>query len=51
MTDNPDNERSLSGERLRAAVDEILQRVDGLPTIDSRAAEQILGYDEHGLPG
>jgi hypothetical protein len=40
----------LTGERLCAAADEILRRLDALPTIDPRAADEILGYDEHGLP-
>ena len=29
---------------------EILSRVDRLPILDSRTPEEILGYDEHGLP-
>ena len=33
-------------ERLRA----ITHRVAQLPTLDSRPADEILGYDEHGLP-
>jgi hypothetical protein len=31
-------------------LEEILRRIDDLPTIDSRSPDQILGYDEHGLP-
>jgi len=31
MTDNPNLERSLSGERPHTAVNEILRRVDALP--------------------
>lgn len=31
-------------------LEEILRRVDGLPVLDSRTADEILGYDEHGLP-
>ena len=27
-----------------------LQRVDALPVLDARPADEILGYDEHGLP-
>ena len=27
-----------------------LRRVDSLPVLDARRAEEILGYDEHGLP-
>lgn len=29
---------------------EILTRVDKLPILDSRTPDEILGYDEHGLP-
>jgi antitoxin VapB len=27
-----------------------LRRVDALPVLDDRAADEILGYDENGLP-
>ncbi len=33
-----------------ASVEEILRRVDALPTLDTRSEDEILGYDEHGLP-
>jgi len=35
---------------LAGQIDDILRRVDALPTLDSRSADEILGYDEHGLP-
>ena len=35
---------------LTSQLEEILNRVDRLPIIDSRSADEILGYDEHGLP-
>ena len=35
---------------LLAQLEEILHRVDQLPRLDSRTPEEILGYDEHGLP-
>ena len=31
-------------------IEDILHRVDAMPTIDNRSADEILGYDEHGLP-
>lgn len=31
-------------------LEEILRRVDQLPILDSRTPDEILGYDEHGLP-
>lgn len=30
-------------------VDDILRRVDSLPVLDSRPADEILGYDRNGL--
>ncbi len=31
-------------------IEDLLRRVDQLPTLDSRSADEILGYDEHGIP-
>ncbi len=31
-------------------IEELLRRVDALPTLDSRPEDEILGYDEHGIP-
>ncbi len=35
---------------LAAQIQEILQRVDALPTLDTRSADEIVGYDENGIP-
>ena len=35
---------------LAGQIEDILQRVDALPTLDSRSEDEVLGYDEHGLP-
>ena len=35
---------------LAGQVDDLLRRVDALPTLDSRPEDEILGYDEHGMP-
>jgi hypothetical protein len=35
---------------LTLQIEEILRRVDALPTVDARSAEEILGYDERGVP-
>jgi len=35
---------------LAGQIKDILGRVDALPTLDSRSQDEILGYDEHGLP-
>ncbi|MGA7461870.1 MAG: hypothetical protein WBW69_16695 [Candidatus Korobacteraceae bacterium] len=34
----------------KQAIQEILDRVDALPTLDNRTPDEILGYDENGLP-
>ncbi len=34
---------------LPGTLQDILQRVDALPNLDPRTAEEILGYDEHGI--
>jgi antitoxin VapB len=36
----------LTDERIR----EILERLDQLPRLDNRSPDDILGYDENGLP-
>jgi antitoxin VapB len=39
------------GNRILASqIEDLLRRVDGLPVLDSRPEEEILGYDEHGMP-
>jgi antitoxin VapB len=38
------------GQILASQLEEILRRVDQLPILDSRTPDEILGYDEHGLP-
>lgn len=35
---------------LSGQLEEILQRVDRLPVLDPRSPDEILGYDENGLP-
>jgi antitoxin VapB len=35
---------------LASQLDEILRRVDQLPLLDNRTEDEILGYDENGLP-
>ena len=35
---------------MMGSLEEILRRVDALPTLDTRSEDEILGYDEHGLP-
>jgi antitoxin VapB len=35
---------------LAAQIDDILQRVDAMPDLDPRTPDEIIGYDENGLP-
>jgi antitoxin VapB len=35
---------------LTGQIEDLLRRVDALPTLDSRPDDEILGYDEHGAP-
>jgi len=35
---------------LTSQLEEILARVDRLAVLDKRSPDEILGYDEHGLP-
>lgn len=38
------------GRRLADELDEIARRCASLPVLDARSADEILGYDERGLP-
>jgi antitoxin VapB len=42
--------REQRGKTLARQLEEILQRVDRLPILDSRTPDEIIGYDENGLP-
>ena len=42
--------RRLSGRRLADELDEIALHSASLPVLDARDADEILGYDEFGLP-
>jgi antitoxin VapB len=35
---------------LTSQLEDLLRRVDSLPTLDSRSEDEILGYNEHGMP-
>jgi len=35
---------------LASQIEDLLRRVDALPRLDSRTPDEILGYDENGLP-
>jgi antitoxin VapB len=38
------------GRVMTEKLEDILRRVDNLPTLDARSADDILGYDAHGVP-
>lgn len=42
--------RRRAGSDLRAELDEIARHCASLPIVDNREPDDILGYDEHGLP-
>ena len=42
--------RQRRGDILLSQLEEILHRVDQLPVLDSRTPDEIIGYDQHGLP-
>lgn len=41
---------SRAKRRLADQLDDIARHCSGLPIVDERSAEDIIGYDEHGLP-
>ena len=43
-------QRGEAIERKRQDAMEILERIWQLPVLDDRSEDEILGYDEHGLP-
>jgi antitoxin VapB len=40
----------VRGPRLRDEIRAIRRRCAALPILDDRSADEILGYDEHGVP-
>jgi antitoxin VapB len=42
--------RERRNRNLMSQLEEILHRVDQLPVLDPRTPDEIVGYDEHGLP-
>lgn len=43
-------QRRRTGRRLADELDQIARHCAGLHVLDDRAADEVLGYDEHGLP-
>jgi antitoxin VapB len=46
--DRLDRQRRVS--TLTAQLQDILRRVDNLPDLDPRSPDEIIGYDEYGVP-
>lgn len=44
------SKKKAKQKTLKADLDAILRRVDRLPDLDSRTPDEIMGYDEDGLP-
>jgi antitoxin VapB len=42
--------RERPRRRLADELEEIAEHCSGLPVLDSRSADEILGYDDHGVP-
>ncbi|MEK7862986.1 MAG: type II toxin-antitoxin system VapB family antitoxin [Chloroflexota bacterium] len=42
----PEKEKLALSRKIRR----IVRSISGLPDLDTRTADEILGYDEHGLP-
>lgn len=40
----------LTEEELIARIDEITEHAARLPVLDNRTPDEIIGYDDHGLP-
>ncbi len=43
-------QRGLRGPGVTERVRRLQEEIAALPVVDSRPAEEIIGYDEHGLP-
>jgi antitoxin VapB len=46
-----DRQRAMGGASMRARLARLASDVAAMPVIDDRTAEEIVGFDEHGLPG
>jgi len=50
MADADDHADAPVGKEAEAIIHAIQASLASLPVLDHRTAEEILGYDEHGLP-
>ena len=44
------NQERPEAEERRRSIEEVLERLRRLPVLDDRSPDEIIGYDEHGLP-
>ncbi|MFI5101796.1 MAG: hypothetical protein ACHP9V_00345 [Terriglobales bacterium] len=42
--------KNAAADQLASEIEDLLRRVDALPTLDSRPEGEILGYGEDGIP-
>jgi antitoxin VapB len=51
VRDRLERERRRRGKSIdRAKIDEIVARLAALPVVDARSPDELIGYDERGLP-
>jgi antitoxin VapB len=51
LNDRIEQETRRRGDNLdRSRLDDIVQRLVALPTVDERTPEELIGYDAEGLP-
>ena len=51
VRDRLEREQRRRGKTIdRARVDEIVAQLAALPVVDDRSPDELIGYDEHGLP-
>ena len=46
-----ERQRALAGPSMQARLARLATDVAAMPVVDDRTAEQIVGYDQDGLPG
>jgi hypothetical protein len=47
---NDSRNRKAGQTKETIKIEKLLRRVDSLPTLDHRSEDEILGYDERGMP-
>ena len=45
-----DRTRAHDAERMRRRLDRLRAQIAAMPVLDGRTPDEIIGYDEHGLP-